>query len=81
MLAVFMFMLSVDSLNQMINPLPWQQGFTGTMPRILACGVIASPEFRPTAWLTGSPRVQGGNWTRGIYCVFLCRFADAVTAI
>lgn len=81
MLDVFMFMLSVDSLNQMINPLPRQRGSTGALPRILACGVIASPEVGPTTWLTGSPRAQGGNRTREIYVGFLCTFADAVTTI
>lgn len=69
-LDVFLFMLSVDSLNQMINPLPRQQGFTGSLPRILACRVIASPEVGPTTRLTGSPRVQGGNLTREIKSYF-----------
>lgn len=73
MLDVFVFMLSVDSLNQMINPLPRQRGFTGALPRILVCGVTASPEVRPTTWLTGSPRVQGGSWMRGL---MLCFFVD-----
>lgn len=69
MLEVSMFMLGVDSLNQMINPLPRQHGSAGPLPRILACGVIASPEVRPTTRLTGRPRLQGGDW-------MLCFFAD-----
>lgn len=47
----FMFMPTVDSLNRMINPLPRPLEFTGLLPRILACGVIASSEVQPTAWL------------------------------
>ncbi len=83
MLDVFVFMLSVDSLNQMINPLPRQQGFTGALPGILVCGVTASPEVGPTTWLTGSPRVQGGNWTRGFLLCFLqiCRCTNHISCI
>lgn len=70
MFDVFMFMLNVDSLNQMINPLIRQQGFHWNIARNLGHWCLCLPRsWAHIMWLTGSPKVQ--EWNCTIY-VGLC---------
>lgn len=81
MFDVFMFMLSVVSLSQMINPLPQQPGFTGSLPRILACHVIAATEVRAHYTAYWKSQSTGKDLEEGIHVIFLYRFAYELTAI